>query len=651
MISSINLGNASMLWAGLLIPLLVLAYLKTKRDIALLVPSVMVLRAIKQQTVLRSKIKLPWRFYLELLMLCILLCAATLPSKPGDNQKVAMVIDNSLSMQALDHGAKTRLELAKDHALSFLAGLSSADQVIIYSSSPRLSALSPKSESPSSARERVSRILPSAAGSTLSGDLKNLAESGRFSQVVLISDEALELTEVEDPLSGNNIVTEIKGVRVGSPSENYFISNLAYQTESLEDDRVTIVANIGWSGLAATAVNVIVDALDPSSFVPENLQKSTINISPSKAAEFSSVIPIRGDKWIEVRLENAKGVADSIKVDNRAWLPPLSAKKSAILLVSQESSLWGLDRISSLQVESITPKEFALLGERRVKNCQTLIFHKSAPVAATGVPSLFILPPDMNNFFPVAKSVERGHITSWSEQHPLINYLRVPVLPINGALVFSPPLWAQAVINIGEGPVVVAGESEGVRYVGVGTELLPFEGAKTAAQSVLTINALNWLLGSSGTVGNVFITGALYPLDRKKAWKVITFEGKTSERPTFEKAVRVISRDDIEGHEVLLSESGPMVFIDQDESEKLEVAVNVFHPADSATTTVRKLTLPNFIESQRSSKEENEPIWPSLLKLVLLLLVADWAIRIYRGRKIPRSNSLRFQEGAVSNAN
>ena len=51
----------------------------------------------------------------------------------------------------------------------------------------------------------------------------------------------------------------------------------------------------------------------------------------------------------------------------------------------------------------------------------------------------------------------------------------------------------KSIINSEQGSILFAGESRGFRFAVLGFEIFPFEGSKTPALSVLTLNLLNWL--------------------------------------------------------------------------------------------------------------------------------------------------------------
>ena len=87
---------------ALLSPLLVLAYLRQDRARRKVVSSVLILKEIAARPRRRRRFVPPPRFFFELLCLLLLALAATLPARRDERERVAVVVDTSLSMRAFD---------------------------------------------------------------------------------------------------------------------------------------------------------------------------------------------------------------------------------------------------------------------------------------------------------------------------------------------------------------------------------------------------------------------------------------------------------------------------------------------------------------------------------------------------------------------
>ena len=98
------------------VPLLILAYLKRQQSKRYVVSSVLVLRTLSRKVSPKKRFLPPLRFFLELLALLCLTIAAAQPFLDLQGEKIAVLLDNSLSMkaQANSGSAQTRFEVARD---------------------------------------------------------------------------------------------------------------------------------------------------------------------------------------------------------------------------------------------------------------------------------------------------------------------------------------------------------------------------------------------------------------------------------------------------------------------------------------------------------------------------------------------------------
>ena len=202
----------------------------------------------------------------------------------------------------------------------------------------------------------------------------------------------------------------------------------------------------------------------------------------------------------------------------------------------------------------------------------------------------------------------------------------MPLLNPGASVAFEVPLWAQPVISSERGPIVIAGESHGVRLAAVGFEILPFEGARTPATSILSLNMLSWLLSSTGGVEGLTLPGTIHRLDPAFDWKV---RGSDGEVP--------VRLDEAKHPSVLLARPG-VYQLDgsphgsgQSRSESL--IVNVLIPEESQVAVPAPIRVPDQVEHQKKAVDLARPLWPLIIWAVIGLLMLETASRLFR-RKV-----------------
>ena len=213
------------------------------------------------------------------------------------------------------------------------------------------------------------------------------------------------------------------------------------------------------------------------------------------------------------------------------------------------------------------------------------IFHKSSPTIAPNKSTLFILPPANNPLFPVTNlEILNPKITSWAETHALTSYLKASLITPSASEIFDASGWISPIINTEQGSMIVGGELQGLRYVAVGFELLPYEGKDTPTLSVLTFNIFNWLMGQT-LASSITITGE-----------------------SFEKA-------------------GPFFYQDKKSSQKEVRVANAFHSEESQTFIATPLKL-STNSSSTIPRSSPSPLWRYLLLIALSILSLEFFLRI-----------------------
>jgi len=620
------------LLAGLLLtPALILAYLHrnpTKRKI---VSSLIVLKSLTLKPAPRRKFKPPLRFFLELLALAALCAAAARPVTLSDQYRIALVIDNSLSMRALETTGGlpgTRLERAKAAARKWLDEQSSRTAVDLFSSSPKVSRLGPERREIADAQAALSEMKASAAGDNLEAAVQELAESGIYERVVAVTDKTVEYVEGGrgDPISlfGGDEQrvrkqTRVVGVTVGERDANLWVSGFAMVQSGLSGGGTKLIATIGYAGPAPTEAKVVFTRLGEREDV---IEAAMISLQPGQTTEARADLPpdaSAGQAYrVEVTPKTTSPIKDALAEDNSAWLVPRSDVGTRILLVSPAGALSksGLEMIPGFEIEMISPEEFSDRAAAGLDKYSIIIFHRSAPSVPPKRSTLLVLPPADNNLFPVAAQANTSFVSSWVTEHPITSYLKVPLLHPGEAEIFAVPPWAQSVIRAERGTITAAGESHGYRFAAVGFEILPFEGARTSTVSVLTLNLINWLSGGAELTGST-LSGSAIRSDGPGTWTVMTPEGRT---------------ETVNGETFTLPLPGLYQVNDAGGGHRV-IAANAFYPEESNTYSAQSFSAKRSVEHEKKIDEGAQSWWPMLVAIALSLMILEQLISFLPERK------------------
>ena len=616
-LSSIKLLQFSGLLISALSPILIFAYLKSEKNKKKKVSSIIILKKLNKKKSISKKIKLPLRFYLELLALLLIAFAAAKPMLNDDRFQVAVVLDNSLSMAAKNEQDQTRLEVAKTDLKQTLDKLSSSLSYSLYTSSPKLKIFGPEKVGLSKVKNLINEVSYSASSDSLKTQLTKLAETKDYKQVFVVSDKTIDLTENDDKRSNN---TTIQTIKVGSPVNNYFFVDSEITAKDLAMSSREIVSKISTS--SNQTVNAVLKLFKANKNNLTLINQKQIRLKPEQITEtrFSIKAYENANQTYKLTLESNQ-TPDAIKEDNFLWLTSDKTLGTKILLITPSGNprALGLENIKGLNVGKISPSNFIKLTDRQINNYSLLIFHRSAPQKAYKIPTLLILPPENNFLFPISKTSSNSKVTSWKSDHPLSSYLKVPLLKLNKTLIINTPPWAQSVINVEDGSILTAGESQGIRFACLGLEILPYEGSRSPLSSVLILNLINWLNNSS-QITSKFLTGFDLKLAGQTTWvikdpnnKIETIENNSNKSKPYElKNSGIYQLTSIQGTD--------------EKSIKKEnnlIAVNSIFPEESKTFEDVKTTLPKTINKEKTENKTDKPLWPTIALVALLILIVE----------------------------
>lgn len=649
-LSAFEFSQVAWLWLGAFAPLLVLAYLKKKPPKKKIVSSVLLLRSLTKQRVAKRKLKLPLRFFLELLSLLLLAVAATEPLVKDHGKRTAILVDNSLSMRARrssDVGEKqSRFDEAQLAIKDWVKKQKTGNHFTLFASSPRLLQIGGENLLGTEITKLCESITPVLSGDALGTSISELAQSRLWNEMVIVSDRRMEKESSPSVERGGHSPIEIHSLQTGKPVANVFLSSLRISKgDSVTDSARTVTVGFGFSGQNAVDVSVELNGeqrgkeKEKTSNTP--IARKETRISSDKMGAISLEVPekFRNIHSFQVKLHTNSTPSggnelspdfsqnNALLEDDLGWISDSGATKTKLLLVTPERqpSFFGLPEIFHLEIFPQDNQTFKKLSSSDLRQFALVLFYQTAPTFWPEIPTLLVLPPSENTLVPVFKEVNSLAITSWASEHPLTSYLRVPLLTPRQALIFSPPFGAQAVINAQRGPILVAGERNGVRYAAVGFEVFPFEGIKTPAISVLTLNLLQWL-SQKTEQDNMFLTGSSLRLDGNRNWVIRKPNGKILEKASTDGAPVFLSLEEPGIYQVrglLIGRESRVEKTGQD------IAVNPFFPEESETFIEQTYQVPQSIEGKVPTLHNSKkPAWPTFLQLALGILLLELVLRV-----------------------
>jgi hypothetical protein len=458
------------------LPLLLVPYLLRRKPKRYVFSSVFIFAALGANSPVRpwGRPRIPSIFFLQLFLLALMVLALSEPVLTTRPSKVAIVMDNSASMQALEEG-KTRFVLGQEKAAAISSELGPAAAVDLYLTAPRLTRFGAASFSTSEALAALQGQKPvDVAEAQLDyGDaLAQLAREQEYDRVYFVTDR---------PAQGHG--GQVRVLTVGQPRPNLAINGFAVHPASLADARLSASVEIAnFSGVSARAkITLRGDGIPVASrelsVGPDGLSTVTFEGVPQRS-------------YYEAEIDSQ----DVLALDNRRFAVAMASKRLRILGISpRPQEIASLRAIPGVELDIVPPADY----EKTNRSGYGLeLFHFAAPAALPHNPAWFILPPDRSGLVHLREPAADLTVTGWREGHPITRYVNFSLLRPRYARALSPQVAGETIVQSAAGSLLFAATKNSVPYLVLGFDPFPYLGRANLPMSILTINIIDWFFAS-----------------------------------------------------------------------------------------------------------------------------------------------------------
>ncbi len=581
--------NPAGLFALSLLPILFIPYLIRRRPRRIVFSSLLLLREFPSGPSRRlwGRLRIPLLFFLQLLFLLLLVLALGEPVytiRPPQN--LAVVLDNSASMQALE-GPESRFDIAKKEARELIRNLPNETRVNLFIAVPKPERIGGPLFTPQEALALIDTVSPYDLGDSY-GDygelLSQMARDSSYDRVYFLTDH---------PVQGQG--ERISVISVGQPQENLAITSFHLTRGSFGSSRLR--ARIEVTNFSSKRQTVRVTLKGGG----RTLSRQTQTVSPGKILEVSfEGFPFY--PYYETELEPN----DALPLDNRRFAVPPESRGLSILGISpRPRALGSLRSIPGLTLKVISPDEYEKItgGQRTLE-----IFHFSTPSVLPQSHALFILPPKENPLVFLERPVSRPVISSWRDPHPLTRYVNFALFRPPYARPLRPRSLSDDIIQIPEGALAVALERGGFRYLVLGFDPFPYLGRRNLPVSIFTLNLLGWFreesTGISTTTGN--------PLQFSGRRKTMMLLAPNGDEIPIKGGSNIFPRTFFQG-----------IYQLKGDGKKELKAVNFLNNKESDLANPSPVNLERAARSA-GGRSITFSLWPSLLLFSLFLLFLEW---------------------------
>ncbi|MDP6559157.1 MAG: BatA domain-containing protein [Candidatus Binatia bacterium] len=581
--------NPAGLYASSLRPLLLLPYLIKRRPRRVVFSSLLYLREFSTESSRRpwGRLRLPLIFFFQLLLLFLLVLSLGEPiTSTGAPGYVAIVLDNSASMQVLE-GRKTRFQIAKGEARDRIRSFSQPMEIDLFLTVPKVERVGAKL-TPGEAIARIEGLEPydlGDAGRRIGETLGRLIKENGYDRLYFMTDH---------PRQGNGGV--IRAISVGQKQENFSIQSFRLARVSFGSAKLR--AHVGVTSYSSRGQEVEVFLKGGNGKV---LFRRKLDMTPGQSVETSfNGVPH------QPHYEAVLKVSDPFPLDNRRFAIPPPGREMSVLGVSpRPEALYSLRSIPGLKLKVISPDNYETY---QGGGYSLEVFHYSAPAVLPQNQALLILPPEQNPLVSLGRHLARPVISGWRDPHPLTRYVNFALFRPGYARSLKIGPLGEGILQSPEGPLAVASSSRGFRTLALGFDPLPYLGQENLPVSIFTLNFLHWFyeeLSRSNTA-----TGEAIEIhDLPVATNLVSPKGQ--EFP-LKKGLTVFSRTFAQGiYRLGGAMAGKLWAVNFENAKESDLA----HPN------------PFLVNDKSQGAEErsfHHALWPYVLLSALLLLFIEW---------------------------
>jgi hypothetical protein len=571
------------------LPLLLIPYLVRRKPRRMVFSSLLLfLEAGANSSRPLGRLRLPPIFFLQLLLLALLILALSEPVFSVRPTSIAIVLDNSASMQALEDG-KTRMAAAAEKAAGIATELGPAGKIDLYTTTPRLQRIGAAPFGTLEAGAAIRSVQANDLGDPpvdYSEALGRLLREGQYQRVYLVTDH---------PAGAQSAALRV--ISVGAPKANLALTAFTVRRSSL-----------GSARLEASATVRNFSAKD---------EKIKITIRSDGAALAGRDVLARADQSVEVNLEGLPERAayqaeidarDALALDNRRFAAAPASRNLRILAVTpQPQAPASLRSVPGVSIDVIAPADYPKTDR---SGYSLEIFQFAAPESLPDNPALFILPPGKNFLAQPGAPIGNPQVSNWRESSTLTRYINFSLFRPAYARPLKPQTASEVIIESPAGPLAFSFERNGLRYLALGFDPLPYLGRENLPMSIFTLNFLDWFSESgaakSQATGEPIALGAVRAGDQ-----IVTPAGEQT-------ALKI-------GADYFFDTYRQGIYRRQRGSEIDLYARNLADSAESDLRTRPPIDLQDSSQSQAGGSTLFS-FWPYLLLGSLLLFLIEWFI-------------------------
>jgi hypothetical protein len=468
----------------------------------------------KEATSLFSRLKRLLSLLVQLALLALLAFALGDPRAAATlikGRNLVVLVDASASMQATDV-APTRLGSAKEEVKKVIRGLGGSDRMLVAQMDAAITPLGPMSGDTSELERALDSIKATDARADFPRALRFATDSVRGlenAEIVVVSDG--RLGDAIDASGKVHVPEDVKltylpiGAAAGG-ARNVGITAFSVRRYPLDKSRYEVMLEVTNTGpeqeeieLSLLGDNNLVDLTKLRLKPGERLPRFYPNLSGASRTLEAKIAPLPGSK-------------DSLPADDHAYALLPERRRAKVLVVSPgntylEAALL-LDEYLDVQVSS--PKEYVeKIAPSGVKH-DVVIFDGATPAQAPRGNAIYLDPRGPGSPVKVEGELKQPGFDRIERKHPIVRWTALDDVNVSRGHKLVPEPGDKVVGASDQGPILVAGQRGGFKFVAVGFDTRDSDLPLRVAWPLLLLNSINWFTDEDSQYISSFRTGDVW---------------------------------------------------------------------------------------------------------------------------------------------
>lgn len=577
----------------------------------------------KEATSLFSKLKRLLSLLLQLALLALLVLALGDPRAAATlikGRNLVVLVDASASMQATDVSS-SRLESAKDEVKKIIRGLGGSDRMLIAQMDASVTPLGPMSGDTSELDREIDAVKATDTRADFPRALRFATDALRDSdnaEIVVVSDGALGApADAQGAVHTGN--AKLVFIPIGKSKKNAGITQFSVRRYPLDKSRYEVMLEVTNTGAEDEEVELsllgdgqLVDLTKLRLKPGERLPRFYPNLSGAS-------------RTLEAKIKRVDGSHDDLPADDHAYALLPERRRAKVLLVTTgdtylEAALLLDEYLDVTQVDAPHYSDKTPTGG----NYDVVIFDGATPEVMPRANALYIDPRGSGSPVKVEDVISQPGFDHIDRKHPVVRFTALDDVNIARGHKLVPQPGDKVVGASDDGPILIAGQRSGFKFVALGFDVRESDLALRVAWPLFLMNTINWFTDEDVGYISSFKTGEVWRIP--VAGDITHASLKTPDGSTEIVPVRE-GRAIVFGEHAGFYELTPEAIAGGPPAQVTSFAANLLDSDESAIEPASEIT----VDGKTAGKLEGfhvgvrREIWIYLLLAALILTAIEWA--------------------------